>query len=132
MANNHYLVNWDLVRLALFGKSAIDNNHLGGNISIHIVAPFIIFYLIKLQSDGIYTMTELLRMQFPMSVSEVPAYLTNLQRLKNVIYISETHCKQRSDDADTSSWNRESLLTTDITFLLDRQKNRKRKNTTGY
>ncbi|CEP13528.1 hypothetical protein [Parasitella parasitica] len=128
MASNHYLVNWDLVRLAFFGKNAIDDNHLGGNISIHIVAPSIVFYLIKLQSDGIYTMTELLRMQFPMSVSEVPAYLTNLPRLRNVIHISETHC----NDADTSSWYRESLLATDITFLLDKKKNRKRKNTTGY
>ncbi|KAG1152309.1 hypothetical protein G6F37_001433 [Rhizopus arrhizus] len=132
MASNHYLVNWDLVRLAFFGKNAIDDNHIGGNISIHIVAPSIVFYLIKVQSDGIYTMTELLRVQFPMSVSEVPAYLTNLPCLKNVIHISETHCKQRSNDADTSSWYRESLLATDITFLLDNQKNRKRKNTTGY
>ncbi|EPB86798.1 hypothetical protein HMPREF1544_06414 [Mucor circinelloides 1006PhL] len=37
MASNHYLVNWDLVRLAFFSKKAIDDNHLGGNISIHIV-----------------------------------------------------------------------------------------------
>lgn len=98
----------------------------------YFLAPSIVFYLIKVQSDGIYTMTELLRVQFPMSVSEVPAYLTNLPRLKNVIHISETHCKQRSNDADTSSWYRESLLATDITFLLDKQKNRKRKNITGY
>ncbi|KAI9276042.1 hypothetical protein BY458DRAFT_143541 [Sporodiniella umbellata] len=36
MASNHYLVNWDLVRLAFFGKNTIDDNHLDGNISIHI------------------------------------------------------------------------------------------------
>lgn len=70
MASNHFLVNWDLVRLALFGKNAIDHNRLDGNICLHIVgkfltrapkstryhyfiAPSIIFYLIKLQSDGI-------------------------------------------------------------------------------
>ncbi|KAI9491411.1 hypothetical protein BDB00DRAFT_767051, partial [Zychaea mexicana] len=97
MARNHYLVNWDLVRLAFFGKNAIDDNHLGGNISIHIVgSTFHRFYLIKLQSDGIYTMTELLRVQVPMSVSEVPAYLTNLARLKNVIHISEKHCNKEA------------------------------------
>lgn len=37
MASNHYLVNWDLVRLAFFGKNAVDDNHLGSNISIHVV-----------------------------------------------------------------------------------------------
>ncbi|KAI9012692.1 hypothetical protein CLU79DRAFT_722191 [Phycomyces nitens] len=76
MANNHYLTNWDLVRLAFFGKNAIDDNNLGGNISIHIV--------------------------------------------------------ERNSDADTSSWRRESLTTNDIVFLLEKKKNRKRKNTTGY
>ncbi|ORX45665.1 hypothetical protein DM01DRAFT_1294422 [Hesseltinella vesiculosa] len=77
MAGNHYLVNWDLVRLAIFGKNAIDDNNLAGNLSIHVVAPFITFYLIKLQADGLYTMTELARVQCPMSVSEIPAYITN-------------------------------------------------------
>ncbi|RCI00237.1 hypothetical protein CU097_015691 [Rhizopus azygosporus] len=37
MTSNHYLVSWDLVRLAFFGKNAVDDNHLGSNIRIHIV-----------------------------------------------------------------------------------------------
>jgi hypothetical protein len=41
MAGNHYLVNWDLVRLAFFGKNVIDDNRIGGNISIHIVGKFV-------------------------------------------------------------------------------------------
>ncbi|KAI8084068.1 uncharacterized protein B0P05DRAFT_452067, partial [Gilbertella persicaria] len=93
MAGNHYLVNWDLLRLAVFGKNAIDGNKLSGNLAIHVVGPYITFYLIKLHADGLYIMTELARLQCPMSVMEVPAYLTNFSRLKNVIHIFENLCK---------------------------------------
>jgi hypothetical protein len=51
MASNHYLVNWDLVRLAFFGKNAIDGNHLGGNISIHIVGRFVSICLKKKNAE---------------------------------------------------------------------------------
>ncbi|KAI8379659.1 uncharacterized protein BYT42DRAFT_613945 [Radiomyces spectabilis] len=87
MASNHYLMNWDLVCLAFFGKNAIGDHHLGGNISIYIVAPSIVFYLIKLQSDGMYAMTELLRANTHICrrgacVPDEPA------RLRNVIHVS--------------------------------------------
>ncbi|KAG0846852.1 hypothetical protein G6F17_013062 [Rhizopus arrhizus] len=40
MAGNHYLVNWDLLRLAVFGKNAIDGNKLSGNLAIHVIGEF--------------------------------------------------------------------------------------------
>ncbi|KAI7847693.1 hypothetical protein BDC45DRAFT_451436, partial [Circinella umbellata] len=70
MTGNHYLVNWDLVRLGVFCKNAIDENKLSGNLAIHVVGPYITFYLIKLHADGLYMMTELARLQCPMSVME--------------------------------------------------------------
>ncbi|KAG1452553.1 hypothetical protein G6F56_007788 [Rhizopus delemar] len=60
-ANNHYLVNWHLVRLGMFGKKIIDQNKLGGSLSIHVVAPYIIYYITQLNADGLYTMIELFR-----------------------------------------------------------------------
>ncbi|ORX47964.1 hypothetical protein DM01DRAFT_1292293, partial [Hesseltinella vesiculosa] len=36
MAVNHHLVNWDLIRLGIFGKDAIDVHNLAGNLSIHV------------------------------------------------------------------------------------------------
>jgi hypothetical protein len=39
-ANNHHLVNWDLVRLGMFGKNAIDVNKLAGCLSMHIVGKY--------------------------------------------------------------------------------------------
>lgn len=92
MGGNHYLVNWDLMRLATFGKNTIDENQLSGNLSIHIVGksllkkksrndcvlnelyvlgPVITFYITQLQADGLYCMTELANIQCPMSVSAI-------------------------------------------------------------
>jgi hypothetical protein len=77
-------------------------------------------------------MTELARVQCPMSVLEVPAYLTNFSRLKNVLHVFESFCTPDNTNTDISSWRRDSLLATDVMFILDKQRNRKRKNTTGH
>ncbi|SAM03024.1 hypothetical protein [Absidia glauca] len=137
MTDNHRLENWDLIRLGFFAKQSIDSNNLDGNVCIHIVAPFLVFYLVKLQSDGmcrsrLYTMTELLRLQLPMSISELPAYLTNLSGLKSVIHMSETFCYPTETNDDISSRRRESLQTADISFLLEKHIDRKRRNPTGH
>lgn len=42
MVGNHYLVNWDLVRLALFGKRTMDRNSLASTLSVHIVGKFVL------------------------------------------------------------------------------------------
>ncbi|KAI8981535.1 hypothetical protein BDB01DRAFT_170465 [Pilobolus umbonatus] len=68
MASNHYLVNWDLVRLAFFGKNAIDNSHLSGNLSIHIVGST--FHRLLLNQAAVAR-----------AISEVPAYLTDRPRI---------------------------------------------------
>ncbi|CEG80023.1 hypothetical protein RMATCC62417_14418 [Rhizopus microsporus] len=75
MAGNHFLVNWDLVRFALFGKNAMDRHNLRSNLSVHVVASFMTFYAIQLKADGLYTMTELIRVQFPMFILELPSIL---------------------------------------------------------
>ncbi|KAG1447803.1 hypothetical protein G6F55_010941 [Rhizopus delemar] len=113
MVGDHYLVNLDLMRLATLGKNSINENELTGNMSIHIVGPFITFYLIQLNADGLYCMTELAHVQYPMSVSEVPAYLTNFSNLKNVLHVFQSFCKYEDTNADLSSWRRDSLLATD-------------------
>ncbi|KAG1050142.1 hypothetical protein G6F43_007561 [Rhizopus delemar] len=142
-ANNHYLVNWDLVRLGMFGKNTINQNKLRGSLSIHVVAPHIIYYIMQLNADGLYTMTELLRVQCPMSISELSGYVAKFSQVKEVLDVFETHCipkpnsnnnnnNNNDNNINNESWQRDSLLGTDITLILDKTRNRKRKNTTGH
>jgi hypothetical protein len=142
MAGDHYLVNLDLVRLATLGKNTINENELSGSLSIHVVGksllkkinrndcilnelyflgPYITFYLIQLKADGLYCMTELTHVQCPMSVSEVPAYITNFSNLKNVLHVFQSFCKYEDTNADLSSWRRDSLLATDVMFILEKK-----------
>jgi len=66
-------------------------------------------------------MTELTHVQCPMSVSEIPAYITNFSNLKDVLHVFQFFCKYE-----------DTLLATDIMLILEKKKNRKRKNTTGH
>jgi hypothetical protein len=65
-------------------------------------------------------MTELTHVQYPMSVSEVPAYITNFSNLKNVLHVFQS-CKYEDTNADLSSWRRDSLLATDVMFILEKK-----------
>ncbi|MCL8582563.1 hypothetical protein NAB68_17650, partial [Proteus mirabilis] len=56
------------------------------------VAPHIIYYIIQLNADSLYTMTELLRVQCPMSISELSGYVAKFSQLKEVFYVFESHC----------------------------------------
>lgn len=37
MADDHFLVNWDLMHLTMFGKGALNSNGLSANLAIHII-----------------------------------------------------------------------------------------------
>lgn len=76
-------------------------------------------------------MAELDRIQLPMSILEIPSYLSNFTRLKNIIHIFESLCNPLDATINTT-WQRESLLATDITVILSKTKNRKRKNSSGH
>ncbi|KAI7849183.1 hypothetical protein BDC45DRAFT_574196 [Circinella umbellata] len=48
-------------------------------------SPHIIYYIIQLKADGLYTMTESLIVECPMSISELSGYVANLSQLKEVL-----------------------------------------------
>ncbi|KAI8048464.1 hypothetical protein BDF21DRAFT_433458 [Thamnidium elegans] len=85
---------------------------------LYLLGPYITFYLIQLKADGLYCMTELTHVQCPMSVSEVPTYITKFNNLKNVLHVFQSFCKYEDTNADLSSWRRDSLLATDVMLTL--------------
>jgi hypothetical protein len=55
-ANNHYLVNWGLVRLGMFGKNTIDQNKLGGSLSIYVVGKVMNKIRKKERKEQVFTL----------------------------------------------------------------------------
>ncbi|KAI9489844.1 hypothetical protein BDB00DRAFT_750969, partial [Zychaea mexicana] len=74
---NHYLINQDLIRLALFTKKTVDDTSFdtSASLAIHAIGATLTFYLLKIQADGLYIMTELAHLDVPMAVSEIPSFL---------------------------------------------------------
>ncbi|KAI7847367.1 hypothetical protein BDC45DRAFT_318316 [Circinella umbellata] len=85
--NNHDFCH-DLLRLAMFCKEIIDKNYLTGCISFQIHGFTIIFYLMQLQHDGIYTMLEIARLAFPRSLAELSTFVS-LKNLVSLMQVSD-------------------------------------------
>jgi len=97
--NNNDLCH-DLLRLGIFCKEAIDAHHWNACLAFQIHGFSIVFYLMRLRHDSIYTMYEIAKVSFPRSLEELSAFvsLKNMQSLAQVfesfwrLYISDICC----------------------------------------
>ncbi|KAI7886217.1 uncharacterized protein EV154DRAFT_545345 [Mucor mucedo] len=125
--DNHALC-LDLLRLGIFSKDTVDMNKLQASFKLlqldwvyisvrkiwvfHINGFTIIFYLMRLQHDGIYIMQEIDRVAFPASLQYLAVFLS-LKNIRTLLMVSDVfwrHCKSVNDDsmgfdAPTSSPN---------------------------
>ncbi|CEG79531.1 hypothetical protein RMATCC62417_13984 [Rhizopus microsporus] len=85
-SDSHYHTNMDLLRLGHFCKYSIDEHKLLASIGIHVVGPLLTFYLMELKADGLYVMQELNTVRMPSCIDDIPSYLTNLSKIKNIIH----------------------------------------------
>ncbi|KAG1144470.1 hypothetical protein G6F37_010494 [Rhizopus arrhizus] len=128
---NHFGTNKDLLHLGLYCKNAIDDNKLGASLAIHVTGFMVVIYLLQLQADGIYLMTELEHIRFPTSIEDVPAFLTNATKLKNALHVSESQCIPVSDPAAATSAARQkrtTASTSDMDMILKNTTCHKRRN----
>ncbi|KAI8393818.1 uncharacterized protein BYT42DRAFT_609584 [Radiomyces spectabilis] len=98
---HHYLVNRDLIRLALFTKKSIDDDSFATRttLAIHTTGSTLTLYLLKIQSDGLNIMTELAQFQVPMAGSEIPSFLAKFTTLKMAFMFFSTnalHCQPKA------------------------------------
>ncbi|CAI2192833.1 15230_t:CDS:10, partial [Funneliformis geosporum] len=100
-ANNLYLLCTDLIRIAVFNKDAIDFYNMNCMLGFQVVGQHITFYLTTLLCDALYVMVEVSHVDAPMSLEEVPAFLTSLDTL---LIISNTFW----DNCIVSTENKES------------------------
>ncbi|CAG8506037.1 2654_t:CDS:2, partial [Acaulospora colombiana] len=79
--NNLYLLCTDLIRVAVFNKDAIDFYNMNCMLGFQVVGQHITFYLTTLLCDVLYVMVEFGHINVPMSLEQVPAFLTSLDTL---------------------------------------------------
>ncbi|KAI8884175.1 hypothetical protein K501DRAFT_332847 [Backusella circina FSU 941] len=87
-ANNNDLCH-DLLRLGIFCKEAIDTHHWNACLTFQIHGFTIVFYLMRLRHDGIYTMYEIAKVLFPRSLEELSSFIS-LKNLRSLAQVSES------------------------------------------
>ncbi|KAG1136978.1 hypothetical protein G6F37_012560 [Rhizopus arrhizus] len=96
----------DLLRLALFCKETIDKNQLNASLTFQINGFSVVFFLMRLDHDGIYCLYEICKLSFPRSLEELSGFVS-LKNLNTLMRISEMFwrmCKPVSaQDVDTLS-----------------------------
>ncbi|ORE02242.1 hypothetical protein BCV72DRAFT_252576 [Rhizopus microsporus var. microsporus] len=71
---DHYLVCIDLVRMTVLSKEALNKQCLDGVLGIQIVGRTLMFYVLLLPAEGIYTLLQLAEVKIPDSLQS-PSYL---------------------------------------------------------
>ncbi|ORE02554.1 hypothetical protein BCV72DRAFT_280627 [Rhizopus microsporus var. microsporus] len=130
-SKDHRKANFDLVRLGIFAKNAIDNDSLTGTVAIHAVGTHACFYLVQLKADGLYTMIELGNMNVPLSICELHGYLAYLSDLKVILKVFEDQCLPITTTSFPNR-KRKSYSLEKIDPILTKTRDRKRKNIVSH
>ncbi|KAI9000077.1 hypothetical protein BC832DRAFT_522825, partial [Gaertneriomyces semiglobifer] len=75
-----YLLNYDLIRIARFGKQCLDSLIRAGVPSpvvplFQVVGPHMCFYAMVLISDGLYVMLEIGSLQIPLCTKDLLGFV---------------------------------------------------------
>ncbi|ORE04470.1 hypothetical protein BCV72DRAFT_13968 [Rhizopus microsporus var. microsporus] len=60
----------------------------------NVLGPLLTSYLMKLKAGGLYVMQELSTARVPLCIDDIPSYLTNLSKIKNIIHHFLRLCTQ--------------------------------------
>lgn len=64
----------DLSRVSILAKDALDFHKLSNAFGFQVDGFTVVFYLLSLEFQGIYTMTEIARIKLPKCVGELAAF----------------------------------------------------------
>lgn len=85
--NDAKKIQYDLVRLGVFGKNAIDIHRLGSSFLIQAVGTKMSFYIMQKKSNDVYIMVELDTFTFPSTVNGIPAVFGYINRIAKIVGI---------------------------------------------
>ncbi|RUS12893.1 hypothetical protein BC938DRAFT_478321, partial [Jimgerdemannia flammicorona] len=124
--NNLYNLCADLVRVAIFNKDAIDFYNMHCMLGFQVVGQHISFYLTTLLYDGLYVMTEIGHLNMPVSLEQLPAFLTSLDTLLIVSNAYWANCVQSSSTVEMEPNKRSTLATPNFKELIAKNRDRHR------
>ncbi|CAG8542975.1 991_t:CDS:10, partial [Dentiscutata heterogama] len=122
--NNLYLLCTDLIRIAIFNKDAIDFYNMNCMLGFQVVGHHITFYLTTLLCDALYVMVEVGHVDVPMSLEQVPAFLTSLDTLLIILNAYWSNCIMSTENKEPS--RRSTLATPSFKEMVSKSRDRHR------
>ncbi|KAF0427121.1 hypothetical protein F8M41_006108 [Gigaspora margarita] len=122
--NNLYLLCTDLIRVAVFNKDAIDFYNMNCILGFQVVGQHITFYLTTLLCDALYVMVEVGHINVPMSLEQVPAFLTSLDTLLIISDAFWANCIVSTEKKEPS--RRSTLATPSFREMVSKSRDRHR------
>ncbi|KAG0165887.1 hypothetical protein DFQ29_001289, partial [Apophysomyces sp. BC1021] len=90
--NDHYLVCMDLVRVAILSKEALNSQRLDGVLGIQIVGRTLMFYVLLLPAEGIYTLLQLAEVKIPDSLQNLSHLVMDVSNILTVMDVFDRLC----------------------------------------
>ncbi|RGB22777.1 hypothetical protein C1646_775569 [Rhizophagus diaphanus] len=109
---------------AVFNKDAIDFYNMNCMLGFQVVGQHITFYLTTLLCDALYVMVEVSHVDVPMSLEEVPAFLTSLDTLLIISNTFWDNCIVSTENKEPS--RRSTLETPSFKEMVSKSRNRHR------
>ncbi|CAG8653764.1 27663_t:CDS:10 [Gigaspora margarita] len=122
--NNLYLLCTDLIRIAVFNKDAIDFYNMNCMLGFQVVGHHITFYLTTLLCDALYVMAEIGHIDVPMSLEQVPTFLTSLDTLLTIFNAYWSNCTMSTEKKEPS--RRSTLATPSFKEMVSKSRDRHR------
>jgi hypothetical protein len=123
---NIYSLCADLIRVAVFNKDAIDAYNRNCVIGFQVVGQHITFYLTTLLYDGLYVMVEVSHLDIPMSLEQLPSFVTSLDKILLVSNAFWNKCVLSRPAAEMEPNKRNTLATPNFKRLIAKSRDRHR------
>ncbi|KAI9020956.1 hypothetical protein CLU79DRAFT_703594 [Phycomyces nitens] len=95
--SDHYLVCMDLVRVAVLSKEALNEQSLDGVLGIQIVGRTLMFYVLLLPEEGVYTLLKLAEVKIPDSLQSLSHLVMDVSNILSVMDVFDRLCVRSND-----------------------------------
>ncbi|GAA5802875.1 hypothetical protein HPULCUR_008350 [Helicostylum pulchrum] len=119
---NSQITHEDSIRLSNFCKDALEKNNMKALIAIQAVGYYVTFYMFTQESSDVYVMCELLSINAPKSISELPEFFTHFDQLKQVMLCYKERSCLKEDSTSYNSTKKHKLCPSEMKSVINVKK----------
>lgn len=123
--SNNYSICWDLLRVSIFCKDALDAQNMEGVLGLQVIGRMVTFYVLVLPSTGLYVTYELEKIKLSNCLDDLTKLIMNMPRVCRVLETFNRICKPSVHSAMPSR-HRPTIATSAFNGIFSLSQDRKR------